>query len=289
MRPQEQHRDGDHRKVFTAKATRVVAIGASMGGVEALEQILSQYPEDCPATLIVQHIPETMGQAFAQRLDKACKAQVCVAENGMILRRGLVLVAPGGMHMVLRSKANQFYVLVKDGPRFNYHKPSVDVLFRSVARNAGKSAVGVLLTGMGSDGASGLKLMRDSGAATRAPRSTCCPCKASPAKSRPCARKNSAPPAPCPWTWCATSPFRESPTAPSNPCGWAALCSRSITEAKSTCSSTETTRVSRKSFSGTPRSHAPAHPGPQPAQRPFFMGETPSECPMQHKGIRDSG
>lgn len=166
MKPRERNQDDAPRRVRAQAVTAVVAIGASMGGAEALEQILDKYPENCQPTVIVHHIPEKLGPGLAKRLQKVCAAQVRVAENGMILQPGLVLVAPGGSHTLLRRRGADYYVLVKDGPQFNYHKPSVDVLFRSVARHAGHAAVGVLLTGMGKDGAKGLKLLRDAGAAT---------------------------------------------------------------------------------------------------------------------------
>ena len=146
--------------------SRVVIIGASMGGPDALERILSDFPADCEPTIIVQHLPQNMAPALARRFQRTCKAEVRVAEGGQVLHRGLVLVAPGGKHAVLRRVGTQYYVVVKDGPKFNYQRPSVDVTFRSAARHVGKLAVGVLLTGMGTDGARGLKLLRDAGAVT---------------------------------------------------------------------------------------------------------------------------
>jgi two-component system chemotaxis response regulator CheB len=166
MIPRERNQDGEPKRIRAQAVTTVVAMGASMGGAEALEKVLSGLSAECQPVIIVQHIPEKLEASLAKRLQKSCAAQVRVAENGALLRPGLVLVAPGGAHMVLRRRGADFYVAVKDGPQFHYHKPSVDVLFRSVAKHAGANAVGVLLTGMGKDGAAGLKLMRNAGATT---------------------------------------------------------------------------------------------------------------------------
>ena len=145
---------------------KIVAIGASTGGTEALRELLEAMPRDCPPIVIVQHMPETFTAAFAQRLDSLCAITVTEARNGDRLLRGHALVAPGNRHTLLTRSGAIYQVEVRDGPLVSRHKPSVDVLFRSVARYAGRNAVGVILTGMGDDGARGLKEMRDNGAST---------------------------------------------------------------------------------------------------------------------------
>jgi len=145
---------------------RIIAVGASTGGTEALRLFLEAMPGDCPAIVIVQHMPERFTAAFAKRLDGLCRISVREARDGDRLLRGHALIAPGNRHtMVLRSGAN-YGVEVRGGPLVSRHRPSVDVLFRSVARVAGRNAVGVIMTGMGDDGAKGLKEMRDAGART---------------------------------------------------------------------------------------------------------------------------
>jgi two-component system chemotaxis response regulator CheB len=151
---------------LTRTTKQLVAIGASTGGTEAIKEILSRYPANCPGTLITQHMPETFTRSFAKRLDDICPASVKEAEDGDEVRPGRILLAPGSRHMVLRRDGARYCVRVKDGPYVNYQKPSVDVLFQSVARYAGRNAVGVILTGMGADGAQGLKAMREAGANT---------------------------------------------------------------------------------------------------------------------------
>jgi len=144
----------------------IVAIGASTGGTEALREILEGLPANCPPILIVQHMPEKFTAAFAQRLDSLCQIEVREARHLDRVRSGLALVAPGGRHMQLKRSGAQYFVEVLDGPPVNRHKPSVDVLFRSVARHAGHNALGVIMTGMGDDGARGLLAMREAGART---------------------------------------------------------------------------------------------------------------------------
>lgn len=145
---------------------KIIAIGASTGGTEALRVVLEQMPQDCPPIVIVQHMPESFTAAFAKRLDGCCAISVAEARNGDRLLRGHALIAPGNRHTMLARSGAQYHVEVRDGPLVSRHKPSVDVLFRSVARYAGSNAVGVIMTGMGDDGAKGLKEMRDLGAST---------------------------------------------------------------------------------------------------------------------------
>jgi two-component system chemotaxis response regulator CheB len=152
----------------------IIAIGASTGGTEAITAVLTQMPETTPGVVITQHIPPEFSRAFANRLNETCKLEVREAQDGDILRVGLALVAPGDFHLLLRKSAGRQIAIVKTGPRICYQRPSVDVLFHSVAEAAGPKAVGVLLTGMGSDGAQGLLRMRQAGAHTIAQDETTC-------------------------------------------------------------------------------------------------------------------
>jgi two-component system chemotaxis response regulator CheB len=144
----------------------VIAIGASTGGTEAIASVLLRLPANTPGILVTQHIPPGFSRAFAERLNANCRMDVKEAEDGDALRDGLALVAPGDFHMVLRRAAGRFIVNVRKGPRVCYQRPSVDVLFQSVSETAAARAIGVLLTGMGSDGAQGLLRMRQAGAHT---------------------------------------------------------------------------------------------------------------------------
>ena len=144
----------------------VIAIGASTGGTEAIASLLSRMPASSPGIIIAQHIPPVFSRAFANRLNDLCAVQVKEAEDSDTLRPGLALVAPGDFHMLLRRSGGRYSVEVKTGPRVCYQRPSVDVLFSSVAEAAGADATGVLLTGMGADGAQGLLKMRQAGAWT---------------------------------------------------------------------------------------------------------------------------
>ena len=155
-------------------ARSVVAIGASTGGTEAIVQVLTRLPRCEHAFVITQHIPAEFSGAFAKRLNSLCALEVREARDGDILEAGLALVAPGDLHMLLRKKAGRYSVAVKTGPRVCYQRPSVDVLFQSVAEGAAADAVGVLLTGMGADGAAGLLQMRRSGARTIAQNEATC-------------------------------------------------------------------------------------------------------------------
>jgi two-component system chemotaxis response regulator CheB len=145
---------------------RIVAIGTSTGGTQALERVLMALPGDCPGIAIVQHMPEQFTKAFADRLNGICEVQVREAIHGERLLPGHVLIAPGGKHLMLRRGGAYYYAEVIDGPLVNRHRPSVDVLFRSVAKCAGRNAIGIIMTGMGDDGARGLLEMRQAGAAT---------------------------------------------------------------------------------------------------------------------------
>jgi len=147
---------------------KVVALGASTGGTQALETVLTALPRTSPGLVIVQHMPEKFTAAFAARLDAVCEVEVREARTGDRVIPGRVLIAPGGRHMQLTRSGAQYHVQVSDGPPVNRHRPSVDVLFRSVARCAGANAMGVLMTGMGDDGARGLGAMREAGALTLA-------------------------------------------------------------------------------------------------------------------------
>ena len=147
---------------------RIVALGTSTGGTQALERVLSALPRVCPGIVIVQHMPERFTALFAQRLNSICQLEVLEAEDGQRILPGRALIAPGGKQMQVRRSGAYYYVEVKAGPPVNRHCPSVDVLFRSVAKAAGRNAMGVIMTGMGDDGARGLKEMRDAGSWTLA-------------------------------------------------------------------------------------------------------------------------
>lgn len=160
--------------VMLAKATpgtpnfrtteKVVLVGASTGGTEALLTFLQALPLDCPAIAVVQHMPEHFTAAFAKRLDSICRITVREAKDNDTLLRGQALIAPGSKHMLLKRSGTRYHVEVKDGPLVSRHRPSVDVLFRSGARYAGQNAVGVIMTGMGDDGAKGMRELHDAGA-----------------------------------------------------------------------------------------------------------------------------
>jgi len=145
---------------------KVVMVGASTGGTEALRVFLEAMPLYAPGIVIVQHMPEHFTRSFAARLDGICRISVKEAENNDTVMRGRALIAPGNSHALLKRSGARYYVEIKDGPLVSRHRPSVDVLFRSAARYAGKNAVGVIMTGMGDDGAKGLKEMKEAGAST---------------------------------------------------------------------------------------------------------------------------
>jgi two-component system chemotaxis response regulator CheB len=144
----------------------VVCIGASTGGTESLRVVLEALPADSPGIVVVQHMPEKFTAALARRLDTLSAMEVREAADGDTVLRGRVLIAPGNKHMLLQRSGARYYVAVKDGPLVSRHRPSVDVLFRSAAHNAGGNALGIIMTGMGDDGARGLLEMRQAGAAT---------------------------------------------------------------------------------------------------------------------------
>ncbi|OGV83447.1 MAG: chemotaxis response regulator protein-glutamate methylesterase [Lentisphaerae bacterium RIFOXYB12_FULL_65_16] len=154
------------RSLALARTTnKVVAIGASTGGTQAIESVLKALPADCPGIVIVQHMPEHFTRSFADRLNSLCPMEVREAVDGDRVVPGVALIAPGNYHMLLNRSGAVYMVRVKQGPLVSRHRPSVDVLFQSVASFAGKNAVGVIMTGMGADGAAGMKMMRDQGAA----------------------------------------------------------------------------------------------------------------------------
>lgn len=145
---------------------RIIAIGASTGGTEAIKEVLIHLPPDTPGIVITQHIPKLFSGAFARRMDSCCQVSVCEAEDGQQVLRGHAYIAPGDMHLSLVRDGARYVCRLDDGAPVNRHKPSVDVLFHSVAQTAGRNAIGVILTGMGKDGALGLKEMRDAGSRT---------------------------------------------------------------------------------------------------------------------------
>lgn len=145
---------------------RIVAIGTSTGGTQALETVLTALPRVCPGIVIVQHMPEKFTASFAERLNKLSQIEVREAKNNDRVIPGLALIAPGGKHMLIKRSGAYYHVEVIDGPLVNRHRPSVDVLFRSVAKFAGRNATGIIMTGMGDDGARGLKEMLEAGGLT---------------------------------------------------------------------------------------------------------------------------
>lgn len=154
------------RNAMARTTESVICIGASTGGTESLREVLEALPAASPAIVIVQHMPEKFTEAFARRLDSLCDMEVKEAVDGDTVMRGRVLIAPGNHHMLLQRSGARYYVSVKDGPLVSRHRPSVDVLFRSAASHAGSNAVGIIMTGMGDDGARGLLEMRKAGAYT---------------------------------------------------------------------------------------------------------------------------
>ena len=160
---------GQHDHATPLKTThQILAIGASTGGTRAIEEVLLQMPPDTPGTVIVQHMPEHFTAGLAQRLNGLCPMEIREARNNDPIVPGVALIAPGNQHMVVRRSGARYLVTVKGGPPVHYQRPSVDVMFHSVAKQVGPNAVGVILTGMGADGAAGLLAMRQAGARTMA-------------------------------------------------------------------------------------------------------------------------
>jgi len=155
-----------HGAAMVKTTDTVIAIGTSTGGTQALEAVLRAMPRTCPGMVIVQHMPEKFTASFATRLNGLCEIEVKEAQAGDRIIPGRALIAPGGRHMMIKRSGAQYFVEVVDGPLVSRHRPSVDVLFRSVAKYAGKNAIGVIMTGMGDDGARGIKEMHDAGALT---------------------------------------------------------------------------------------------------------------------------
>lgn len=154
------------KNILTETTDKIIVVGASTGGTEAIRYFLEQLPADTPGIVIVQHMPEHFTASFAQRVNETCAVSVKEAADNDTVLRGQALIAPGNKHMLLKRSGARYYVEVADGPLVNRHRPSVDVLYRSAARYAGKNALGIILTGMGDDGARGLKEMFDAGAFT---------------------------------------------------------------------------------------------------------------------------
>jgi len=153
-------------KALAKTSNKVIAIGASTGGTEALKTVLTRMPPNSPGILVVQHMPAAFTTAFAERLNGLCQITVKEARNNDSVNPGTALIAPGNWHMILRRSGARYYVEVKDGPMVHHQRPSVDVLFKSTAKSAGPNSIGVILTGMGSDGAEGLLEMKQEGAKT---------------------------------------------------------------------------------------------------------------------------
>jgi two-component system, chemotaxis family, protein-glutamate methylesterase/glutaminase len=153
-------------KALVATTNKVIAIGASTGGTEALKLLLTSMPPNAPGIIIVQHMPANFTTSFAERLNSLCAMSVKEAEDGDGVINGRALIAPGNFHMLLKRSGARYYVQVKQGPMVHHQRPSVDVLFKSVAEYAGGNALGIILTGMGADGAEGLLMMKNAGART---------------------------------------------------------------------------------------------------------------------------
>jgi two-component system, chemotaxis family, protein-glutamate methylesterase/glutaminase len=153
-----------HAHSMIRTTEKVIAVGASTGGTEAISAFLESMPLDAPGIVIVQHMPEQFTARFAERLDKRCRITVKEAANNDTILRGHALIAPGNKHMLLKCSGTRYFVELRDGPLVSRHRPSVDVLFRSAARYAGRNAVGVIMTGMGDDGAKGMLELKEAGA-----------------------------------------------------------------------------------------------------------------------------
>ena len=154
-------------KLFSSDG-KIIAIGSSTGGTEALKEVLSRFPSNMPSVVITQHIPEAFSKSFAQRMDTICEMSVCEAEDGQEILPGHVYIAPGSRHLKIRKQGVKLFCELDDGPSVNRHKPSVEVMLNSVITHIGRNAIGVMLTGMGDDGADAMKELRESGAYTYA-------------------------------------------------------------------------------------------------------------------------
>ncbi|MCP3875741.1 MAG: chemotaxis response regulator protein-glutamate methylesterase [Desulfobacteraceae bacterium] len=151
-------------KALAATTNKIIAIGASTGGTEALKKVLIRLPQNFPGIVVVQHMPAQFTTSFADRLDELCQMRVKEAQNGDTVTNGQVLIAPGNYHMLLKRSGARYYVEVKTGPLVHYQRPAVDILFKTVAKYAGANAIGIILTGMGKDGAKGMLEMKKAGA-----------------------------------------------------------------------------------------------------------------------------
>ena len=161
-------------RAMTRTTEKIICIGASTGGTESLREVLQTLPPNCPGIVVVQHMPELFTAAFARRLDKLCQVDVKEAEDGDSVLPGRVLIAPGNRHMLLQRSGARYHVAIKDGPLVSRHRPSVDVLFRSAALHSGANALGIIMTGMGDDGARGMLEMKRAGAYTLAQNEETC-------------------------------------------------------------------------------------------------------------------
>ncbi len=166
--PSIHHQAGKKSSIAISRAlsettNKIIAIGASTGGTEAIKKVLTRMPHNSPGIVIVQHMPAQFTTSFAERLDELCQMKVKEAQNGDTVTNGLALIAPGNYHMILRRSGARYYVEVKTGPLVHYQRPAVDILFKSVARYAGSNALGIILTGMGKDGAAGMLDMKNAG------------------------------------------------------------------------------------------------------------------------------
>nr|WP_222424003.1 chemotaxis response regulator protein-glutamate methylesterase [Desulfamplus magnetovallimortis] len=151
-------------RALAQTTNKIIAIGASTGGTEAIRKVVTRFPVTSPGVVIVQHMPAQFTTSFAERLNGLCQMEVKEAQDGDSVTNGRILIAPGNYHMVLRRSGARYYVQVKNGPMVHHQRPAVDVLFKSVARYAGRNALGIILTGMGSDGAAGMLSMKNEGA-----------------------------------------------------------------------------------------------------------------------------
>jgi two-component system chemotaxis response regulator CheB len=156
------------KRSISTTTNKIIAIGSSTGGTEALKDILTRFPPDTPGIVIAQHMPANFTKAFADRINGLCRITVKEGADNDSVIPGVCLIAPGNFHMLLRRSGARYYVQVKTGPMVHHQRPAVDPLFKSVAKYAGANAIGVVLTGMGSDGADGIKIMKEAGAKTLA-------------------------------------------------------------------------------------------------------------------------